>query len=369
MPFFGMMPQMNPGFMMPTTSTKNSYSKEFTSIESYKDIEEIKKKFPACASLNDANLDPDSLRKAEFYIIRSTNDDDLHKAIKYGIWASSYRNNQALHHAFMERRRENVPIYLFFTVVTSDQYTGVAQMVSDVEFSKSFNYWWEESKWTGIIQIKWLYIKDIHYDQFAKLREGDKSVTALRDGTRLSFENGVEMLRGFKETRTTSSIFDAFNYMDSREEHLRMERDFSAMLHKSYSDMMGINQNEQGGSHGQQSRREGGHDRGYKKSHGGRRRHRAGDNYTYQKKEKSGATADRRAQQSRKQQPASQPARNEETSDIIIKRKRGGQKKQKKARSKRARGKKQSEDEVEYMKKEDLDKQDQDDSLPETDQN
>lgn len=44
-------------------------------------------------------------------------------------------------------------------------------MVSDVEFSKSFSYWWEEAKWSSIIQIKWLYIKDIHYDQFAKLKE------------------------------------------------------------------------------------------------------------------------------------------------------------------------------------------------------
>lgn len=115
MPFYNMMPQMNVNFMMPNTQPKNNYVKEFISIENYSDFDAIKKAFPACSNFNNDNFDPETIKKAEFYIIRSTNDDDLHKAIKYGIWASSYRNNQSLHHAFVERRRENVPIYLFFT--------------------------------------------------------------------------------------------------------------------------------------------------------------------------------------------------------------------------------------------------------------
>ena len=56
-------------------------------------------------------------------------------------------------------------------VVSSEQYTGVAEMISDIEFSKTFGYWWEESKWSGIFQVKWHFVKDVRYDAFSNLYE------------------------------------------------------------------------------------------------------------------------------------------------------------------------------------------------------
>lgn len=40
---------------------------------------------------------------------------NLVKSIKYGIWASTYKNNQHLHHTFLNCRNNKTPIYLFFT--------------------------------------------------------------------------------------------------------------------------------------------------------------------------------------------------------------------------------------------------------------
>lgn len=256
---------------MPMQAPKNTFNKEYVSVNDYKDVDKIRGSFPACSSLNDPNFDVDSIKKAEFFILRSSNDDNLHKAIKYGIWASSFRNSQTLQHTFSNCKRDNIPIYLFYTVVTSDQYSGVAEMVSDVEFSKSFNYWWEEQKWSGIMNIKWHQIKDVHYNNMADLKEDNKSVTALRDGTRLSFENGIAMLKAFKKNQTKTSIFDDFAYMDQREEHLRMERDLSAMMQKTYSQFMGGNANEQSGQTGHPGRREN-HHGGHRKAQRNKRK-------------------------------------------------------------------------------------------------
>ncbi|NDW60492.1 YTH domain-containing protein, partial [Yangia sp. PrR004] len=36
------------------------------------------------------------------YILRSNNDDDIHKSIKYGIWTSSKENNEKLNAKYLE---------------------------------------------------------------------------------------------------------------------------------------------------------------------------------------------------------------------------------------------------------------------------
>lgn len=115
-------------------------------------------------------------------------------------------------------------MYLFFTVVSSEQYMGVAQMVSEVDSSKSFGFWWENAKWPGMFRIKWVYVKDIAYSAFSSIYFGDKPVCQHRDGTKLDFDTGVKMLRLFEKTPTTESIFKEMKYMDDREEKLRMER-------------------------------------------------------------------------------------------------------------------------------------------------
>lgn len=44
-------------------------------------------------------------------------------------------------------------------------------MISEVDFSKSFGFWWEDSKWSGVFQIKWIFIKDVEYEHFADVLE------------------------------------------------------------------------------------------------------------------------------------------------------------------------------------------------------
>ena len=153
------MPNM-PNFVVPpimpslqAAPPQNLITQPFLHLSAYDDDATIKKAFPSAMNYNDPNFDPDSIKSAEFFIVRSTCDDDIHKSIKYGIWTSGYRNNQVFHNAYVEAKKTNSPVYFFYTVVGSEQYSGVAMMTSDVDMNKSFNYWWEEAKWTSGISL------------------------------------------------------------------------------------------------------------------------------------------------------------------------------------------------------------------------
>ena len=110
-------------------------------------------------------------------------------------------------------------------VVNSGQFTGVAQMVGEVRFSSIFNYWWEELKWSGNFPIKWIYVKDLHHDAVSQLTVDDTSIVRLKDGSPVPLNTGVEVLRAFRSTDFISDIFEAFKFMDEREEKLRYKRD------------------------------------------------------------------------------------------------------------------------------------------------
>lgn len=98
-------------------------------------------------------------------------------------------------------------------------------MSSEVEFDKIFNYWWEDLKWSGVFKINWVYIKDVHHVDVQDIKVSNTAIHQLKDGTHVDFEAGKKMLEVFKTSDIDSDIFEAFEYMDEREEKLRIKRD------------------------------------------------------------------------------------------------------------------------------------------------
>ena len=158
-------------------------------------LKEIKSRYLCLNGLFKKSF-PD-LEGAEFIIIRSSNNEDLHKAVKYGVWSSSQRNNNTLYHAYLECEEQNRPIYLFFTKVKSGQYAGVAKMVSQIDPSISFPYWKDPESYQGVFNLKWLYVQNVGFDAFSMVTQRGEQVTKFRDSSRLEYEVGKKMMEIF----------------------------------------------------------------------------------------------------------------------------------------------------------------------------
>lgn len=57
-------------------------------------------------------------KDAKFFIIKSYSEDNVHKSIKYGVWASTANGNRKLDAAYQEAQAKggSCPVFLFFSV-------------------------------------------------------------------------------------------------------------------------------------------------------------------------------------------------------------------------------------------------------------
>lgn len=62
---------------------------------------------------------------AKFFVIKSFSEDNIHKSIKYGVWASTSLGNRKLDAAYKEAKElpGNCPIFLLFSVCFTELFT------------------------------------------------------------------------------------------------------------------------------------------------------------------------------------------------------------------------------------------------------
>ncbi|PON90634.1 YTH domain containing protein [Trema orientale] len=163
--------------------------------------------------------------EAKFFIIKSYSEDNVHKSIKYGVWASTPNGNRKLDAAYREakEKQDTCPVFLFFSVNASAQFCGVAEMVGPVDFDKSVDYW-QQDKWSGQFPVKWHLIKDVPNSQFRHIvleNNDNKPVTNSRDTQEVKLEQGIEMLNIFKNYETDMSILDDFDFYEDRQKAMQ----------------------------------------------------------------------------------------------------------------------------------------------------
>ncbi|XP_040379962.1 YTH domain-containing protein ECT2 isoform X2 [Oryza brachyantha] len=170
--------------------------------------------------------------QALFFVIKSYSEDDIHKSIKYNVWASTPNGNKRLDNAFrlaQERVTEKgtkCPIFLFFSVNASGQFCGVAEMVGPVDFNNNMNFW-QQDKWNGFFPVKWHIIKDVPNPQFRHIileNNENKPVTNSRDTQEVKFPQGAEMLNIFKNFSCKTSILDDFDFYENRQKVMQDRR-------------------------------------------------------------------------------------------------------------------------------------------------
>ncbi|XP_020524783.1 YTH domain-containing family protein 1 isoform X2 [Amborella trichopoda] len=182
---------------------------------------------------------PDFVTKysdAKFFIIKSYSEDDIHKSIKYSVWASTPNGNKKLDAAYKEAQEKTggCPVFLFFSVNASGQFLGVAEMVGPVDFNKNVEFW-QQDKWNGCFPVKWHVVKDVPNNQLKHIileNNDNKPVTNSRDTQEVKFDQGIEILKIFKEYGFRSSMLDDFVYYDGRQKAIQEKRAKQQQLQK-----------------------------------------------------------------------------------------------------------------------------------------
>lgn len=167
---------------------------------------------------------PTDYEHAKFFVIKSFSEDNIHKSIKYNVWASTPLGNRKLDAAYSETKEmeSSCPVFLFFSVNASGQFCGVAEMIGAVDFDNDADYW-QQDRWSGQFPVKWHIIKDVPNSRFRHIlleNNDNKPVTHSRDSQEVKLEHGVEMLKIFKNHDADTSLLDDFNFYDEREKTL-----------------------------------------------------------------------------------------------------------------------------------------------------
>ncbi|XP_066365986.1 YTH domain-containing protein ECT3-like isoform X4 [Miscanthus floridulus] len=165
---------------------------------------------------------------AKFFIIKSYSEDDVHKSIKYNVWASTPSGNKKLDAAYQEAKEKSssCPVFLLFSVNTSGQFVGLAEMVGRVDFNKTVEYW-QQDKWTGCFPVKWHIVKDIPNSSLKHIileYNENKPVTNSRDTQEVKLDQGLQVLKIFKDYVCKTSILDDFSFYDDREKIMQEKK-------------------------------------------------------------------------------------------------------------------------------------------------
>jgi hypothetical protein len=171
-------------------------------------------------------------KQAKFFMIKSYSEDDIHKGIKYNVWASTANGNDKLDAAYheaqilMKENGENCPVFLFFSVNTSGQFVGLAEMLGPVDFKKTMDFW-KEDKWNGFFPIIWHIIKDIPNRLFRHIileHNDNRPVTFSRDTQEIGLAQGMQMLKIFKDHLQGTSILDDFDFYEEKDNARRAQK-------------------------------------------------------------------------------------------------------------------------------------------------
>ena len=174
--------------------------------------------------INEKNKDLELSSYSKFFIIKSFNEEDIHKSIKYNVWSSSKNGNKTLNNAYNSIASNDKNVYLFFSSNGSGKYIGVAKMISNVNFNQSFSYWTQDNIWKGLFNVEWVFLKDIPFTYFKEfiiqMKDGrNLPVTNSRDTQEIPFDKGCQMIEIFKKFKNKFSILECMEFYDIRQEN------------------------------------------------------------------------------------------------------------------------------------------------------
>lgn len=193
------------------------YANDFQRLDSYVDINDVRS-FPSLSLLNSAEYKLEGPNGLGFVVVTSSSADDIHKCMKYGIWASTKEGNTTLMRKFIQRKKgELVDVIVFFRIRDEKRFVGCARLISNYIEEQQYDLWWERVEWKGLFNVQWLFAKNL---DISKIEDCDAD--EMIDGVELDQELGFQILKKFITTPYSfnDSILQLFCVLDRREDNL-----------------------------------------------------------------------------------------------------------------------------------------------------
>lgn len=169
-----------------------------------------------------------------YFIIKSFNIENIHKAIKYGVWSTTYSGNILFDKAFNSVNNKNGGVYLFFSTNSTFAFQGIARLKSNFQ-QKSYNFWKGSDKYrsfNGSFNIEWIIIKDIPNSSLDKILINNIPFSKLRNGVEIAEQDALLAI----------SIYEKFYYCSSfvLSDFIRLDMDEKYNVGQQINSITGI---------------------------------------------------------------------------------------------------------------------------------
>ena len=215
----------NQNIYQPYPMYNQQYYKQYMQKESlYRTEKYIYSNYKHLIDINEknSNIMSEINTDCKFFVIKSFSEEDVHKSIKYGVWTSSKNGNITLTNAFNITKEKGSFVYLFFSCNGSGRYVGVAKMKSPYDYNRTFDFWTQDNKWSGLFDVEWIFIKDIPFKEFKNIiitmKDGEiKPIINARDTQEIPFEQAKIMLNIIEKYENSNTILEHFEFYDIRQ--------------------------------------------------------------------------------------------------------------------------------------------------------
>lgn len=165
----------------------------------------------------------DIKKNSTFFIIKSFNIDNIHKAIKYGVWSTTYSGNILFDKAYSNAQLKGGEVYLFFSTNSTFAFQGIARLKSKFHQNKTYNFWKGSDKYkffNGSFNIDWVIIKDVPNASLDRIQINNIPFSKLRNGVEISEREALLAVHIYEKFYYCSSlVLSDFMRLDIEEKH------------------------------------------------------------------------------------------------------------------------------------------------------
>ncbi|CAC5415952.1 YTHDF [Mytilus coruscus] len=154
------------------------------------------------------NLSP---KCARFFVITTQRKETIYHSIRMRLWCSTSHGNKRLDQAFRENYGKG-PVYVFFSVVDSYYFCGMAQMKTAVDFNMDTSDW-NNIRLLGQFAVNWIYLKNLPRSHLKHICLENKENRPMKCSIyEVPFEKGTQLLKIMHNYEHSGTILDDFTH-------------------------------------------------------------------------------------------------------------------------------------------------------------